>query len=186
MSDTPTPEEASKAHNLVKALQEQAAKRDAVAASTTTRKERAEQAYDPDAKKTRDLIRRGGYFSLPMLARDLIPFLTDTKEKHKLEEALEGLLSATVNYFAVEERPANTWIDWMGGPNGIVALPGGSVPEHKKRLVDAWHRLLERVSHLSRVGILKPPKGMLGEQTRIELLADLDETEPLKAPAIWD
>lgn len=182
----PTPEESAKAHNLVRELQDKMAKQDAKSASVETRRERAEQAHDPDAKKTRDLIRKGGYVSLPALVRDLIPFIGDRSEKHKLEEALESFMSATAVYFATEERPVAV-IDWMGGPNGQVPLPAGSlVPHHKRVLTDTWHALLQVVNHLSKVGILKPPKNLLGDQTAIVLLVDLDETEPLKAPQAWD
>lgn len=179
-----TPEVASRAENILKSVQKEAAKRDAVSASPVTRKERAEQTADPDARKTRDLIRKGGYISLPSLAKDLVPFVGDLAERHKLEGALDGFVAANHEYRKVEELPPAI-IDWIGPPNGQMALPPGA-PDHKVALVAAWHRLLRVVNELTKVGIVKPPKPMLGEPTVIELLVDLDETAASSAPSAWD
>lgn len=179
-----TPEVASRAENILKAVQADKAKRDAVSASPMTRAERAEQVADPDARKTRDIIRKGGHISLPALARQLVPFIGDLAERHKLEEALEGFLAANAEYRKVEELPPAV-IDWIGPPNGQMALPPGS-PEHKQQLVDTWHKLLRVVNELSKVGIVKPPKTLLGEPTAIQLLVDLDETPQAPARMQWD
>lgn len=179
-----TPEVASRAENILKSVQKEAAKRDAVSASPVTRKERAEQTADPDARKARDLIRGGHHVSLPALARQLVPFVSDLAERHKLEEALEGFLAANAEYRKVEELPPAV-IDWIGPPNGQMALPPGS-PEHKVGLVDAWHKLLRVVNELTKVGIVKPPKPLLGEPTAIQLLVDLDEAAPIGGPTRWD
>lgn len=180
-----TPEEQAKTENVVKALQEKMAKRDAVSASPVTRAERAEQTYGPDARKTRDLIRQGRYVSLPVLAKNLAPFISDQTERHKLEAALSSYIEATREYFKVEERPLGI-IDWLGGPNGQVPPLPESSPEHKFVLVANWHNLLRCVNELSKVGVVKPPRNPLGEPTAIELLVDFDEDTPQKAPVSWD
>ena len=180
----PTPEEQARAENIVKAVQRDAAKRDAAASSGMTRKERAERTADPDARKTRDLIRGGNHISLPSLARCLVPFISDVAERQNLEAALDDFLEANKEFRKVEELPPAV-IDWIGPPNGQIALPPNA-PDHKRRIVDAWHKLLRVVNELSKVGIVKPPKHILGEPTAIELLADIDETAPVKGPVVWD
>lgn len=186
MSDELTPEVASRAHNIVADLQARMAKRDAVSASTDTRRERAEQTAGPDAKKTRALIRRG-YISLPMLAKDLIPLVSDLAARHDLEQALENFMAASAEYFRTEGTEVRV-IDWLGAHNGQVALPEGAhVPQHKTDLVSTWHRLLRNVNELSRVGIVKPPKPLLqSEATQIELLVDIDENAAATGPMKWD
>jgi hypothetical protein len=186
MTDGPTPEEASRAQNIVAELQARMAKRDAVSASADTRRDRAEQTHGPDAKKTRALIRRG-YTSLPMLAKDLIPLVSDLAVRHDLEQALDGFLEASAEYFRTEGRALGV-IDWLGAPNGQVATPTGAhVPQHKTDLMATWHRLLRAVNELSKVGIVKPQKPLLqSEPTRIELLVDFDETAPVALPTKWD
>lgn len=181
----PTPEEQSRAVNIVKAVQERQAKLDARSGSAATRQERVEQTYGVDARKTRDLIRQGRFTSLPVLARCLQPFITDQGERIKLEEALDRFMIATGEYRRTEELPSAV-IDWLGPPNGQLALPPGA-PDHKRHLVEAWHALLKQVNELSRVGVIKPPRLMMSpDQTAIELLVDLDEDNPQVAPAKWD
>lgn len=180
-----TPEEQAKAHNVVKALQEKIAKRDAVSGSAQTRQERAEQTYGADARKTRDLIRQGRYTSLPVLARSLVPFIGDLTERHKLEGALEGFLAASSEYRQTEGLP-HAVIDWIGPPNGMLQLPEGA-PEHKGNLAAAWNHLVRVVNELSKVGIVKPQKLLFSaEPTVIELLADPDDVANKTGPATWD
>jgi hypothetical protein len=186
MTDGPTPEVAARAQNIVADLQARMAKRDTAAASADTRRDRAEQTAGPDAKKTRALIRKG-YISLPMLAKDLIPLVSDLAARYDLERALEGFMEASMEYFRTEGRPAGV-IDWLGAHNGQIALPTGEhVPQHKTDLMATWHRLLREVNELSKVGIVKPPKPMLqSEATKIELLVDIDESAPVVGPIKWD
>lgn len=179
-----TPEQQSKAENLVKAVQANIAKRDAKAGRTDTRKERLEQTWGGDARKTREVVRQG-HTSLPVLARLLVPFIGEQADKFELEAALDAYVVACKGYFTAEARPVKL-IDWMGAPNGQVAVPHGAVlPEHKQQLIDAWHRLLRAVNTLSKVGIVKPQRIMLGEPTAIELLVDLEETPRPKLTS-WD
>jgi hypothetical protein len=186
MSDGPTPEAASRAQNIVADLQARIAKRDAVSASADTRRDRAEQTAGPDARKTRALIRKG-YISLPVLAKDLIPLVSDLAVRHDLEQALDGFMEVSAEYFRTEGRPVGV-IDWLGAHNGQIALPTGAhVPQHKTDLMAAWARLLRAVNELSKVGIVKPQKPMLqSEATRIELLVDIDESVPVVGPTKWD
>lgn len=185
-----TPEEHAKAHNVVKALQETMAKKeaqDAKAGSSVTRKERAEQTADPDARKTRQIIRDGRFTSLPVLARMLIPVIGDLSERHKLEGALDGFIAANAEYRKVEDLPPAV-IDWIGPPNGVLSLPEGA-PEHKGNLAAAWNHLLRVVNELSKVGIVKPQKLLFShEPTAIELLADPDDPAVAArgGPLKWD
>ena len=184
MTEAATPEEQAKAHNIVKALQEKMAATDAKAGSAAARNERAERTMDPDAKKTRDLIRQGGYISLPVLAKDLIPRISDLAERHALEEKLAGFIAANQEYRRVEELPM-ALIDWIGGPNGRVDLPEGNVPDHKRDLVLAWHALVHQVNHLSKVGIVKPQRLLMNDPTAITLLADPDGAPTTKVTT-WE
>jgi hypothetical protein len=186
MSDGPSPEAASRAHNIVADLQARMAKQDTKASSADTRRERVEQTASPDARKTRALIRKG-YTSLPVLAKDLIPVVSDLAARHDLEQALDGFMEASAEYFRAEGKPVAV-IDWLGGSNGQVATPTGAyVPQHKTDLMATWHRLLRAVNELSKVGIVKQPKPLMqSEPTRIELLVDLDETAPVVGPSRWD
>lgn len=180
-----TPEEQAKAHNVVKALQEKMAKRDAVSGAAETRRERAEQTYGADARKTRDLIRDGRFTSLPVLARMLVPVIGDLAERHKLEGALDGFIAANAEYRKVEDLPPAV-IDWIGPPNGVLQLPEGA-PEHKGNLAAAWNHLLRVVNELSKVGIVKPQKLLFStEPTAIELLADPDGAANQRGPQKWD
>jgi hypothetical protein len=180
----PSVEDTAKAGNVVKQLQARLAKQDAKSASADTRRERVEQTWGADARKTRDLIRGGRHTSLPVLARMLVPFIGDKTEKHLLEEALENFLAANHEYRRVEELPPAI-LDWIGPPNGRIDLPANA-PDHKRDLVNTWHALLNRVNELSKVGIIKPVKPLLAQEpTAIELLVDLGD-EPQAAPAKWD
>jgi hypothetical protein len=185
-----TPEEHAKASNVVKALQETMAKKKSLeekAGSSVTRRERAEQTADPDARKTRQIIREGRFTSLPILAKELIPVIGDLAERHRLEEAFDAFVAANAEYRRTEELPPAV-IDWLGPPNGVLRLPEGA-PWHKNALALAWNHLLRVVNELSKVGIVKPAKLLFShEPTAIELLADPDDPavtargEPMK----WD
>lgn len=180
-----TPEDHSRARNILAAVQDRKAKQDAKSASATVRQERVEQTYGPDARKTRDLIRHGRFISLPVLARALIPLISDLAERYELEQRLEAFLDANREYRVTEGLPMAV-IDWIGPPNGMLSLPEGA-PEHKGNLVAAWHALLQKVNHLSKVGIVKPQKMLFDTNpTAIELLVDLDETPPQRGPVKWD
>ena len=180
-----TPEDHSRVRNILAAVQDRKAKQDAKAGSTDTRKERAERTYDPDARKTRDLIRQGRFISLPMLARALVPLISDLAERYELEQALEAFLAANAEYRTVEGLPMAV-IGWLGPPNGMLSLPEAA-PEHKVNLVAAWHALLQKVNHLSKVGIVKPQKLLFDHNpTAIELLADPDDAPVRTGPVEWD
>jgi hypothetical protein len=183
-----TPEEHAKVHNLVKALQEKTARQQALdqkSGASVTRRERAEQTADPDARKTRQMIREGRFTSLPTLARALVPFVGDLSERHKLENAVDGFIAANAEYRRTEDLPP-ALIDWIGPPNGVLQLPEGA-PEHKGNLAAAWNHLLHVVNELSKVGIVKPQKLLFStEPTVIELLADPDDTANMAGPQKWE
>lgn len=118
--------------------------------------DRVEASFSPDARKARDLIRGGGFTSLPVLAQELAKCLSTTADRIEVQDALDRFFAACALY-AKEELKDPTWLlEWAGGTAGVMPPLPPNTPGHVASLSSAWTVLIDCVNRATKTGIEKP------------------------------
>jgi hypothetical protein len=134
--------------------------------------DRREATHSADAAKAREIVRRLGSDSLPVIAAAIAKVTSDLKAKHGLEEAVDRYLVANASYMREELKDVNKIVGWMGVGHGRMPdLPEGS-PSHKVEFAAAWNMMLSAVNEATKVGVHKPHR-----EHPIMLMADLEVPE---------
>ena len=133
------------------------------------RKDRLDFTMRPDARKSRDMVRRQHWHSLVELAEALVPVIGDPILKQRLDNTSEAYRAAARTFALQTGRNENDIISWVGGdPNGYVCVP--PEPEHYVDLARTWLDMLAAVNEATGVGVQKKNR-----YASVCLIADPDD-----------